>query len=98
MSAHYLKLDPQIHLLEMLIPPQSNLSQLSCLVPDHLFTKPVVQWNSVNFLTKDHMLAYCPLLLALKAAPYLPTETAPILLSKPSGKCRLKDLNFHLLL
>lgn len=38
------------------------------------------------------MLAYCPLLLALKAAPCLPTETAPILLSKPSGKCRLKDL------
>lgn len=38
------------------------------------------------------MLAYCPLLPALKAACYLPTETAPILLSKSSGKCRPKDL------
>lgn len=78
MAAQYLKLDTQMLLLEMLRPPRSDRSPLSCLIPDHLFTKPLAQWNSFTFLTKHRMLAHCPLLPAIKAAPYLPIEPAQI--------------------
>lgn len=88
MAVHHLKLDTQMLLLEMLRPPQSDLSLLSCLIPAHSFTELLVQWS----FSLQNMPTHCQLLPALKVATYLPSEPAQISLPKSSGKFSLKDL------